>query len=99
MEEGKIIVADAVVVLCGPYHCNYMTITAAGFDSFCSSDNFGFFQSVVDIVGRNTAVMVVGQDYKLEFVISVVAAAAAGTDNVSVVHFAGTIAVTVQYLY
>lgn len=97
MEEGKIIVADAVV-LCGPYHCNYMTITAAGFDSFCSSDNFGFFQSVVDIVGRNTAVMVVGQDYKLEFVISVVAAAA-GTDSVSVVHFAGTIAVTVQYLY
>ena len=98
MEEGKIIVAGAVVVLCGPYHCNYTMITAAGFDSFCSSDNFGFFQSVVDIVGRNTAVMVVGQDYKLEFVmISVVAAA--GTDSVSVVHFAGTIAVTVQYLY
>lgn len=99
MEEGKIIVADAAVVLCGPYHCNYMTITAAGFDSFCSSDNFGFFQSVVDTVGCNTAVMVVGQDYKLEFVMISVVAAAAGTDSVSVVHFAGTIAVTVQYLY
>lgn len=75
-------------------------ITAGGFDSFCFFDNFCSFQSVVAVVGCSTAATVVGQNYKLEFVMkSAGTVDAAGRGSVSVVDFAGTTAAAMPYLY